>query len=449
MPTAKNAPVLIIPVEIQAREMFSRILLTVFAVQMGFRVILGQDQIIRRLAPFLPKGVVFDKGLGLARHGKPKRLTKLGHVVTALDEEGTGFFGSPEQFLSVRLSDETLHHCTRWFCINEEMREAAMKKYPAHSEKFVTSGLLRTDLWRKELRPIYSQNVAQIKNEYGPFILFCSNFSRIIHGRGSDFVERQIEGQATAYADVVDKSKKIQQQGQSNLNGFLEVLPKLTQWFPDMKVVIRPHPAESTQFWREQFAGNNRVEVISRGNATDWILASQALIHHGCTTGIEAEILGQSHVMFAPFPDDHHDTELMKAFAPIVKNEKDLKQFFEQVIHQGHRHLLPINEKQQFFANLDGTMATEIVARELSYLSIPGEPLGRSFPMLEYLPRMLVAKYKPRSKTAKAYSAQKWKPISTDYFEQVLMQISECLGVEEIYRVSQPVNSLFEISSAG
>ncbi len=449
MPTAKDAPVLIIPVEIQARELFSRILLSVFAVENGFRVILGQDQIIRRLAPFLPRGIVFDKGLGLARHGKPQRLTRLGHVVTALDEEGTGFFGSPEQFLSVRLSNETLDHCARWFCINEAMRKAASSKYPAHQDKFVTSGLLRTDLWREALQPVYSQNVERIREKHGPFILFCSNFSRVIHGRGSEFVERQIQGQASAYAEVLEKSKKIYDQGQVNLDGFVKILPKLTDWFPDTKVVVRPHPAENTQFWRDQFAGNDRIEIISEGNATDWILASEILIHHGCTTGIEAEILGQPHVMYAPFPDDHHDTDLMKAFAPIVKTEPKLKQIFESVLVKRNHEQKPMDAKQDFFANLNGPLVTQIIADELSTLAVPGEPLRRSFPMFEYLPRMLVAKYKPRSKKAREYLAQKWKPISTDYIKQTMKQVSDCVGVKRNYQITQPIGNLFEISGEG
>ncbi|MGB7334912.1 MAG: hypothetical protein WBD01_03885, partial [Salaquimonas sp.] len=74
--TNQNRPWLIIPVEVQARELLAKLVLANLAVERGYNVILGKDTVVRRLAGYLPKGVIYDKSLGLARHGKPQRFKR-------------------------------------------------------------------------------------------------------------------------------------------------------------------------------------------------------------------------------------------------------------------------------------------------------------------------------------------------------------------------------------
>ena len=158
---------LIIPVEVKHREFLSRILLSAMAANRGYRVLLGKDTMIRRLAPALPRGVIFDKSLGTARHGKPQRFKKLGHKIVVLDEESTGFYGSPKQFLSVRLARETLAACERWYCISETLQDAATEIYPEYSERFLTTGLIRTDIWRNAYHDFYTAEQDQIREAHG------------------------------------------------------------------------------------------------------------------------------------------------------------------------------------------------------------------------------------------------------------------------------------------
>jgi len=302
---------LIIPVEVKHREFHARMILSALAAERGLRVLVGKDTMIRRLAPALPRAVIFDKSLGTARHGKPQRFEKLGHKVTVLDEESTGYYGSPEQFLSVRLAKETLDACARWYCISDKLREHVSKLYPEHRDRFEVSGLIRTDSWHKPFHGFYEAERKRIADAHGPFILFNSNFGGIIHARGQAFVDKQIRGQKQAYSDVQNRMAKIFDEGKPNLEAFIALMPKLCEWFPSHRVIVRPHPSETLSFWQETFAGNQQITVSNEGVATPWILASDMLVHHGCTTGIEAAILGKQHVMFAPHPDEHHDTDVM------------------------------------------------------------------------------------------------------------------------------------------
>ncbi|MEM9331879.1 MAG: surface carbohydrate biosynthesis protein [Pseudomonadota bacterium] len=434
---------LIIPVEVKHREFLSRILLSALAASKGYRVLMGKDTMIRRLAPALPKGIIFDKSLGTARHGKPQRFKRLGHKVVVLDEESTGFYGSPEQFLSVRLANETLQACERWYCISKKLEEHAAKLYPAHEDRFLTTGLLRTDIWRSQFHTFYENERNQIKDEHGPFILFDSNFGGIIHARGDAFVQKQIRGQKKAYADVEARMAKIFEQGRPNLEAFIDVIPKLTEWFPDHRIVIRPHPSETVSFWEEAFSSNPRILVSNQGVATGWILASDMMLHHGCTTGIEAEILGKQHVMYAPHPDDHHDTEVMQAFAPIVKSQQDLKDHITNNLAQANTRP-STSQKETFFANLSGMLAAESILDDIETLAFYSEDLPDSLSLPVRL-RIWFAQNKTRSEKEHKYIKQKWPGSSSTEIRQNLTIAADGLGVARDFAVNEVFDEVWEI----
>jgi hypothetical protein len=61
------------------------------------------------------------------------------------------------------------------------------------------------------------------------------------------------------------------------------------QYSPNQKVLIRPHPVENLDTYIRFSRKYSNVEVVSnQGSARPWILASDVLIHTGCTTGTEA-----------------------------------------------------------------------------------------------------------------------------------------------------------------
>ena len=437
---------LIIPVEVKHREFLSRILLSAMAANRGYRVLLGKDTMIRRLAPALPRGVIFDKSLGTARHGKPQRFKKLGHKIVVLDEESTGFYGSPKQFLSVRLARETLAACERWYCISETLQDAATEIYPEYSERFLTTGLIRTDIWRNAYHHFYTAERDQIREAHGPFILFNSNFGGIIHARGDAFVNKQIRGQKFAYSDVQEKSKRIFAEGRRNLDAFLEVFPKILEQFPRHRLVIRPHPSEDISFWHNHFGSNDRILVSNESVATPWILASEILLHHGCTTGIEASILGKPHVMYAPHPDSHHDTEVMKTFTPIVKSETDLLQHIEAQLTGNLSTLALPSGAELWFANLQGHLVSEAILNDIDELSFEtNQEITNSLP-LDVRLRIWLAGKKKRSERELNYAKQKWPGTSVQEIQKSLQIAASGLGIDDGFYVDEVYPEVFKVS---
>jgi surface carbohydrate biosynthesis protein len=439
---------LIIPVEVQVRELLGRLLVGAIAAERGYKVLIGHDRVIRRLAAHLPRGILFDKSLGGPGDRRVSRYARLGYSITAIDEESTGFSANPELYLSTRLARDTLDVSARWFCISDRLRGEAQKLYPAYKDRFATTGLPRTDIWRKEFHALFESEKNNITESNGKFLLFCSNFGTIIHTRRGAFVENQYRKQQKAHTGAGQYQEKLREQGRQNLEAFIEVLPRIADWFPDHKVVIRPHPSEDRDFWREVALRHPHLEVQDRGLSTPWILASSCLIHHGCTTGIEAELLGNPHIMYAPFPDDHHDTDIMRAFAPIVHDEKSLRESLAEIVGGDRSRAKPRSTLETYYASLDGPLVASHIMDEIDRIDMPPpRPLPRYLGLLRYAPRHLVAQYLPRTARASTYDRQKWRGTTLGEIGSALQSIEKGAGLTRTVAAREIFPQLFMLEA--
>lgn len=441
---------LIIPVEVQVRDWLGRLLVAAIAASHGYRVLIGHDRVIRRLAPHLPRGVLFDKALGGKGDKKIARYHRLGFEITALDEEMTGIYPNPDYFFGIRLSAETLAKGHRWFTISEKARDLAIERYPQDAEKFTVTGLPRTDIWRPQFHALYREQVDAIKNRHGRFILFCSNFGRILHARRDDLVSKQARVHRARYDGAGDYQQKLEQQLHANLAAFLEMLPRLREWFPSHRLIVRPHPSEDRQFWKDAFSNVDGAFVEEEGTATPWILASDALVHHGCTTGIEAELMGKPQIMYAPHRDDHHDTELMADLSTIVKTEPDLRDALSRVIDGGETLQSDVATREKWFAAASGKLAAERIVDEFDRIAAPeGQALPGHLPLLRFTPRHLWAAFGPRTSKAAAYSRQKWQGVDAETVSVQLAIMSQCASLGSSVHMREVFPQLFEITSDG
>gem|GEM_PF-7091716 len=81
---------------------------------------------------------------------------------------------------------------------------------------------------------------------------------------------------------------------------FAEAVPALAALFPDRTIVLRPHPSENHDRWREIVEGVRNVTVVHEGNVAPWLMACSALVHNSCTTAVEMAALGRRAVAYRP-----------------------------------------------------------------------------------------------------------------------------------------------------
>lgn len=91
---------------------------------------------------------------------------------------------------------------------------------------------------------------------------------------------------------------------------FQDLVPLLEESFPNHTIVVRPHPVESWSVWRSIAKEHRHVQVAHEGNVIPWLRVCQAVIHNGCTTGVEAYALQVPAIAYQPVMSDRFDFHL-------------------------------------------------------------------------------------------------------------------------------------------
>jgi surface carbohydrate biosynthesis protein len=305
-----RAPFLYLPVEVAARELDSKLLIAYFAVTAGFEVIIGQKWLMQRNLGRMPPGIMLFKTLTAVDARFMRAAHAQGHAIASIDEEIPGLIARNEGLRWV--SPAAVEACDLIFALGEEHQQALLGRFPEQRDKYVTVGNPRWDLLRREFVGSHAKEVAEVREEFGRFLLINTNLGFINSGKGTtDQMVRKLERggkfdrRKPADAEFLAQHLRLER---ASLEGLKALLPRLADTFPDHRLVLRPHPSENAATWKAIVDPIPRAQVIRRGSVVPWILASDCLIHTYCTTGVEAFALARPAICFQP------------AYAAVIEN---------------------------------------------------------------------------------------------------------------------------------
>jgi len=280
-----------LPVEVKSRELISKLFFANLATRTGFGVFIGRNGMNISRDVF-PRGVYFDKCLSPHKIAFHKyQVETLGNTLVSLDEES--LIVDMKEHAQQRLTQESIDLSSIIFTWGREEASVINERYDAR-EKVHVFGSPRIDVWRPEYQYIYEREIRDIKRRFGDFILVNSNF-------GAGVLPE------SRYNDEVRKYFEFT----SNLRSeFLRLIRRIATEFPSRNVILRPHPGEEQGLWASleaQFPSN--VHIILEGSVSPWIRASSLLIHHCCTTAVEASIARTPIISYEPPLDGYPDYE--------------------------------------------------------------------------------------------------------------------------------------------
>jgi len=288
---------LLFPIETSAREFDQRIFMGVKCASKNRVVYVGEQQIIRLLSYVLKRGIFYGKHL----FGKPsfsdmsyyKRLKKRFFKLVYLTEEGAVFPGKEDTWAylleqgskpSVLDADDFYLTWGEW----QKKHSLSLEKVKA---KVLVTGHPRFDLYSENYYPYFEKEVEKIKKEHGDYILFNTSFSLGNNGTGG---EKYIFKPTKSYDIKIDSHRKYRfNRYKTQLVAIAEtvkLINELSIKFPELTIIIRPHPSENTSLYENIFQNIPNVKVIYDGSVTPWILGCKILMHSGCTTAIEATL---------------------------------------------------------------------------------------------------------------------------------------------------------------
>jgi len=393
---------LIIPVENQVRELDPKLLLSCIAVQRGFAVIIGSHREVDFRIGSFPRSLYLNKSMTERNLRMFWVMKKVGHEILTWDEEALVHL-PPETYYSRRLSPVAIRYNSHLFAWGEDNAEL-WRRYPhlpADMPIHVT-GNPRSDMLRPELRPFYEPEAEKIRKTYGNFILVNTNFNHINAffpaqnlfrpGKNADKTPRfgkAAVGMSREFAEGLRDHK------QTIFSAFKQLIPFLDRAFPDQTIVVRPHPTENQQIYQEIAGKCQRVKVTNEGNVVPWLMATNALIHNGCTTGVEAYAMGVPAISYRAKVNENYDLGFYRLPNLISHQCFDLDQLQEtlQKVLRGELGAADGDERRklvdQYLAAQEGPLASEriveVLEKKIERQASPPRPavtdrlLGRTY----------------------------------------------------------------------
>jgi surface carbohydrate biosynthesis protein len=307
-------PVLLIPVENQARELDAKLLLACVAAKRGLDSIIGPKRKIENHIASFPRGIFLSKSLRIVKRKFFPISRLLGHEIVAWDEEALVHL-PPETYFSRRLSPVGMENVSHLFAWGEDNAEL-WRRYP-HLPPAIPihiTGNPRVDLLRPDMQGYYKAEADQIRKTYSDFILINTNFNHVnafypaqnLFQPVKDPGDEAIFGQA-ARGMTREYAEGFRDHKQAVFEDFQKLIPELERAFPAYTIVVRPHPTENQEIYHRLADKCQRVRVTNDGNVVPWLMAARVLIHNGCTTGVEAYVMRIPAVSYRATVNDSYD----------------------------------------------------------------------------------------------------------------------------------------------
>ena len=303
---------LVVSVESQVREFDAKLLLSCIAAERGFRVFIGQHIELRnKILGNLFNTIYISKALTEGHHKTVASLQRvITPIITGWDEEALVYY-SPELYRQRRVHKDTLPYFKLIFAWGQDNKENLEYFHPNPGQIEIT-GNPRVDILRPEFSGFFDHEVSSIKKKYGSFILFNSNFGKVnpFNKLYKHLPLPEELGSIAADANLKNYDPDLAVYRHQLLDHFIQILPSLAEKFSNFRIIIRPHPAEGYDLWVAVAKKHPNIVVIREGNVIPWLKACSALIHNGCTTAVEAAILGLQPVSYRPISHAYFDPML-------------------------------------------------------------------------------------------------------------------------------------------
>ncbi|ASF38027.1 hypothetical protein CEH05_02470 [Halobacillus halophilus] len=363
--------VLYLPIEIKSRELDAKLLLAYYAVKENYRVIIGEHKAVETALHHFPKGIFFSKGYPERIRKRMLTSTKrLGHTLVELDEEGL-IIPDKTAYLSDRMNKGILRLVEQEYCWGEYQQNIISAAYPGEKDKCYAVGNPRFDLLQEKFRRLYEEKANSLRTKHGEFILINTRFSLYNHRRGK---KKGTSNPSSLYI------KKL-------YYSFITLIRRISEKYPSVPIIIRPHPTENVQSYRKALSNCENVKIIQAGNVIHWILASRLVIHNGCTTGIEAALLGKPVISYMPFKSGKYDVDLPNEVSLIASTEKDLFSFIDSYYDtQNSDHTterLRSTSLPEYYAGVKKGFAYKDIIHLLNKLKVKSPPLDQEPPSLK------------------------------------------------------------------
>jgi len=426
-------PRVYLPVETAARELDAKLLLALFLQREGFEVVIGSHARLHNTIHRYPPGIYVAHLFDRKKRRIFRILRDLGHVIAAWDEEGL-VWQSPEVYRRRRVDTEALSHVSRIFAWGREQARALAPVTEQTGTEVRITGNPRQDLYAPALRSLHEVEAGEIRDQHGAFILINSNFGWINHARAPRQNIEKSEEELAAIARASRHPPEYIRFRYRMFRHFCELVPALARRFPERRIIVRPHPSESRDIWQRIARGLGNVRVVYDHRLVPWLLAAEHVIHNGCTTAVEAALLGKIPIDFRPESNPALECSQPGAVSAPAQTIEAIARYIENPAALRQERPRIEQALSEMVEGWNKGLASERIARDLASSFADPEPdnfhrrmLGHVRARIRMLEKAFLARFVSSSSSNPDYIRQKFPPTETSAIEARLQRFATVL----------------------
>lgn len=372
--------ILYLPIETKARELYGKVLLASKATERGWQVILGNIAKVREAVESGAPGLYIEISI-------PERKAKMlaaykarGHMTANLCEEALVYYDGLD-YCRRKVGPTALRHIDIMLSAGARNELHLRQFRPDSAGKTVSTGNPRFDTLMPQARVVYEADAQSISQRFGQFLLVNTNFRMVNHfeRRPEELFDKfnaQGTGEDEEHSEMLRRWFAYKR---AHMEKLKPVLADIAASRAFDKIVIRPHPSENHEAWRE-WANPHGIEVVFEGSANEWMLAASAILHTGCTTGIEGLLLDRPVASFVPEPGHemlNQADEISLQFANADEFLAHATAWRALDAHGLRSHLEGQRMKlAPLLANVDPPMSVDRILDAFETVDVPERPTG-------------------------------------------------------------------------
>jgi surface carbohydrate biosynthesis protein len=345
-------PIIYIPVESKKREFDGKILLAKELIQRGFKVVLGTKSGVHREALNAQNGIYLAKSASNENLNLYKQLQHRGHRMAVLDVEGGALTREIANDLFRSYQPEASSFFDFFYVFGDKIKESIVEHLPyIKPDQVMVTGEPRFDLLRPEFDRFFGDEIHNIQQQYGNYILMNTSFGLSNSLLGEEGIRHFLENTT----DIPDEQRPLyllkHREGKILLREFVDLAAQIATTFPDHQLIIRPHPDEDPSPYMTLTASLNNVHVNGSGNVHPWIKLARMVIHHDCTTGMESVMAGKPTISFIPRMEESITAWLPIYLSIACKTPQEVLEAMQKIVTENQSDYEPGGEKQKVFSS--------------------------------------------------------------------------------------------------
>jgi len=369
------------------RELEPKILLSLFAAKKGMEVAITKKSRLFEKLHLIRPGIIFLKSFGRNYDLHLKKINTFGHILTGFDEEGLQLNDGNKLVGDYRFSKNIMNNLSCIFCNGNYAKKIYMKFFKKENKniEIIASGHPKIDLLNNISLKYFSKNLKEIKKKNGKFILIATQFpfynmntiDLIKNPQYSPWLNMKKVSYKSKTSDSYKNHFKHFLPQEKNFLEYLKLYNYLNKNFPDIKFLIKPHPAENHNYYNQMIKKNkfSNIQILNiTKSIIPYIQASEALIAFNSTSLVESFILKKTSINYIPHKDNFSEFKLPKLLSINSNNLNTIGKILKNNLYKKRNYVSKknINAAKNILKNLTAGDAVSTIIKKI--MSIETNP---------------------------------------------------------------------------